>query len=166
MNTWYTYDSAGRILTRSGADSLGLYIEDVPTADQQRVVFTSDDTTTRTYAFTVSVEATVGATAKADANAWYHSFFAANYNTSSGVTVQNNLAAEVKGLASTADGNNKIIFAFDYTGDTVGGLAETDKDCVFLCEGDGGATQAKTLYTITETTTVAFSCAPGVENNA
>ena len=98
--------------------------------------------------------------------AWYHSFFAAAYNTAGAVTVQDDQATEVKGMASTANGANKIIFTFDYTGDTVGGTANTNKNCVFLCEGDGGATQAKTLYTITQTATVAFACAPGVENNA
>jgi hypothetical protein len=166
VNTWYTYTGAGKVLTRSGADSLGLYIYNIPTADQQSIVFTDDAAATKTYSFSVSVEAEIGATAKADANAWYHSFFAANYNTSSGVAVQDSGSSEVKGAASTADGDNKIIFAFDYTGDTVGGDANTDKNCVFLCEGDGGATQAKTLYTITQTSTVAFACAPGVENNA
>jgi len=152
VGTWYTYNATGQILTR---------------ADQQLVVFTEDDGDLKTYPFSVSVEANIGATAKADANAWYHSFFTGSYNTSAAVTVEDATSAEVKGLASTADVDNKIIFAFDYSGDTVGpeGAGE-DKNCVFLCEGDGGATQAKTLYTITEITTVAFTCAPGVENNA
>lgn len=168
VNTWYTYNATGQILTRSGssATSAGLYIQNVPTADQQLVVFTDNWNNTKTYPFSVSVEATVGATAKADVNAWYHSFFTASYNTSAAVTVQDSSATEVKGLASTADGSYKIIFAFDYSGDTIGGPIGTNKNCVFLCEGDGGATQAKTLYTITEITTVAFACSPSVENNA
>ena len=166
VETWYTYNAAGKVVTRSGADALGLYIYNVPTADKQSIVFTDDAGNTKTYSFSVSVEAEVGSTAKGDVNAWYHSFFAALYNTSGAITVQNSSAAEVKGNASSADGDNKIIFEFDYTGDTVGGNANTDKNCVFLCEGDGGATQAKTLYTITESTTVAFTCSPAVENNA
>ena len=166
VRTWYTYDATGKILTRSWTPTAGLYIYNVPTANQQSIVFTDDAANLKTYPFSVSVEANIGATAKADANAWYHSFFTGSYNTSAAVTVQDSSSTEVKGLASTADANNKIIFAFDYSGDTVGGDANTDKDCVFLCEGDGGATQAKTLYTISETTTVAFACAPSVENNA
>ena len=167
IETWYTYNAQGQIVTKSGVDpsTEGLYINNIPPADQQRVVFTDDGGTVKAYSFSVSVEATVGATAKADVNAWYHSYFAAAYNTAGAITVQDSGATEVKGLASTADGANKIIFAFDYTGDTVGGTANTDKDCVFLCEGDGGATQAKTLYTITQQTTVAFTCAPALENN-
>lgn len=166
VGTWYSYDAQGRIVTNAPFSGEGLFLENIPTADEQRVVFTDDSGNTKTRPFVVSVEATVGATAKADANAWYHSFFAANYNTAGAVTVQDSGASEVKGFASTANGSNVISFAFDYDGDTVGGTAGTNKNCVFLCEGDGGATQAKTLYTITRQTTVAFACAPGVENNA
>ncbi len=165
VNTWYSYDAQGRIVTRSGADSLGLYLYNVPTADQQLVVMTDDAGNPKTYPFQVSVEAEVGANAKADLLAWYHSFFAAAYNTAGAVTVQDAGASEVKGSASSADANNKIIFAFDYSGDTIGGTPGTDKDCVFLVEGDGGVTQAKTLYTIVQQTTVAFACIPPVETN-
>ena len=168
IDTWYTYNASGQVVTKSGVTpaSEGLYMNNVPTADQQRVVMTADDGAIKAYSFSVSVEAEIGATAKADVNGWYHSFFAALYNQAGAVTVLNSGAADVKGASSTADANNKIIFAFDYTGDTVGGTANTDKDCVFVCEGDGGATQAKTLYTIKQLTTVAFTCAPAVENNA
>jgi len=165
VGTWYSYNATGQISTRSGADTKGLYLYNVPVADQQLVVFTDDAGDTKSYSFQVSVEAEVGSVAKADSLAWYHSYFAAAYNTSGAITVQDSTAAEVKGNASSADANNKIIFAFDYTGDSVGGTPDTDKNCVFLCEGDGGATQAKTLYTITKITTVAFACAPPVENN-
>ena len=167
VGTWYYYNATGQVVTRSGAgDDLGLYLYNVPTSDQQLVVMTDDSGEIKAYSFSVSVEANVGATAKADANAWYHSYFAAAYNTAGAITVEDSGATEVKGNASDADGANKIVFAFDYTGDTVGGSADTDKDCVFLCEGDGGATQAKTLYTISKNTTVSFACAPPVENNA
>lgn len=168
IETWYSYNAAGQIVTKSGVDpsTEGLYLNNIPTADQQRVVMTDDGGTVKSYSFSVSVEADIGSTAKGDANSWYHSFFGAAYNTSGAITVVDSSAAAVKGLSSTANGDNKVIFAFDYTGDTVGGAADTDKDCVFLCEGDGGATQAKTLYTISKLTTVAFTCSPSVENNA
>lgn len=165
VGTWYSYNAEGKVVTRSGADVKGLYLYNVPVADQQRVVFTDDAAGLKTYPFSVSVEAEVGAIAKADVKAWYHGFFAASYNTSGAVTIEDSGDVEVKGMASTANGANKIIFPFDYDGDTVGGPAGTDKNCVFLCEGDGGATQAKTLFTITKITTVAFACAPTVENN-
>jgi hypothetical protein len=166
VGTWYHYNANGQIVTRSGADNLGLYLYNVPVGDQQKVVFTDDTGNIKTYSFQVSVEAMVGSVAKGDSNAWYHSYFADDYDTASAVTVEDTNGVEVKGNASGADANYKIIFAFDYTGDTVGGTPNTDKNCVFLCEGDGEATQAKTLYTITQSSSVAFSCAPQVENNA
>jgi len=167
IETWYTYNASGQIVTKSGVDPLteGLYINTIPTADQQRIVFTGDDGVIKAYSFSVSVEAEIGATVKGDGNGWYHSYFAAAYNTAGAITVQDSGAADVKGASSLADADDKIIFSFDYTGDTVGGTADTDKNCVFLAEGDGAATQAKTLYTITKQTTVAFTCIPSVENN-
>lgn len=165
VDVWYSYNAAGQVVTNSGADALGLYITNIPVADQQRVVFNDDAGSTKTYLFLVGVEANVGSTAKADANAWYHSYGAPDYNTASAIEVEDSTSSVVKGLASTADGSNLIKFTFDYDGDTVLGTAGANKNCVFLCEGDGGATQAKTLYTLTRSTTVAFTCAPGVENN-
>lgn len=167
IETWYSYNAAGKILTKSGVNPAteGLYLNSVPTSDQQRVVMTGDDGVVKAYSFSVSVEADVGPVAKADAKAWYHSFFASAFNSAGAVTVKTSTGASVKGLASSANASNKIIFAFDYTGDTVGGTANTNKNAVFLCEGDGGATQAKTLYTISQVTTVAFAAAPAAENN-
>lgn len=165
VGVWYAYNAAGQVVTDAPFASQGLFLEEIPVADQQRVVFTDDAGGIKTYPFLVDVQANVGATAKADVNAWYHSFFEAAYNTAGALTVEDSSAAEVKGLASTADGNNIVGYAFDYDGDTIGGTAGTDKDAVFLCEGDGGATQAKTLYTLVQATTVAFSCAPNAESN-
>jgi len=167
IETWYSYNASGQIVTKSGVNPAteGLYIQNVPVADQQRVVMTGDDGVIKAYSFSVSVEADIGSVAKADAKAWYHSFFAANYNTAGAITVLDSSATPVKGLASTANASNKIVFAFDYTGDTVGGTANTNKNCVFLCEGDGGATQAKTLYTINQVTSIAFAASPSIENN-
>lgn len=167
VNTWYYYNAAGQVITRSGADNLGLYIENIPTVDNQRVKFTADDGSLKSYQFLVAVEANLGSAAVADINAWYHSFGAADYNTASAITVIDSQGNPVKGSAA-ADANihNKVSFSFDYDGDTVLGPAGTDKNCVFLCEGDGGATQAKTLYTLTRSTTIAFACQPSSENNA
>lgn len=166
VDVWYSYNAAGQVVTKSGADNLGLYIYNIPIADQQRVLFTNDTDTTNSYLFTVGIQADIGATAKADTNAWYHSYFAGNYNTAGAVTILDKSGAAVTGNASTADASNLISFGFDYDGDTLGGASGTNKNAVFLCEGDGGATQAKTLYTITRTTNISFSCIPGVENNA
>jgi YD repeat-containing protein len=166
--TWYTYDAQGRIVTRSGADSLGLFIENLPIADQQSVVFKADNATLKTYPFQVQVNLQVGANAAADANAWYHNFYldgaaGADYGTPDAVTVNNASAAPVKGSVSS---NTTISYAYDYDGNTQAGLAAgIDKDVVALCEGDGGATQAKTVFTISRTAVVNVAVAPGLETN-
>lgn len=165
VGTFYSYNAQGQIVFNSPFAGEGLFVESIPVTDEQRAVFVDDGAGTKTRPFVVSIEATIGAVAKADPNAWYHGFFAGAYNTAGAITIQNASAVEIKGSASSADANNKIIEPFDYDGDTVGGSAGTDKNCVFLCEGDGGATQAKTLFTITRQTTVAFACIPSVENN-
>lgn len=167
IGTWYTYNAGGQIVTRSGVDPAteGLYLNSIPTADQQRVVQTDDGGTQKAYAFNVSLEFDVGATAKADPNAWYHNWYAAAFNTAGAVVVKNAAVAEIKGLCSAADGSNKIIESFNYDGDADGGTAGTNKNCVCLVEGDGGAVQAKTLYTISRITTVSVTCAPGAETN-
>lgn len=168
IETWYHYNASGQVVTKSGVTpaSEGLYLNNIPVADQQRVVMTDDGGTIKAYSFSVSVEAEIGSVAKADILGWYHCWYQTNYNTASAEVVTDSGAAEYKGASSTADANNKVIIAYDYTGNTEDTGADTNKDCVFLCEGDGGATQAKTLFTITKVTTVAFSCIPGTENNA
>lgn len=158
IETWYSYNASGQIVTKSGVDpsTEGMFIQSVPANDNQRILQTDDGGTQKAYTFLVQVEAEVGATAKADTLSWYHAFEAALYNASGAVTLQDSTPADVKGLSSTADGSNKIIFSRAYS---------SDLDCVFVCEGDGGATQAKTLFTISNNATIAFACIPSAENN-
>jgi len=166
--TWYTYDAQGRIVTRSGADTNGLFIYDLPIADQQRVVFRADDGSLKTYPFQVQVNLNVGPNAAADANAWYHNFYldgagGLDYGTPDAVTVNDADGDPVKGNVSS---NTIISYAYDYDGNTQAGLtAGEDKDVVALCEGDGGATQAKTVFTISRDAVVNVTVAPGLETN-
>jgi hypothetical protein len=165
VDTWYSYNGAGQVVFDSPFAGEGLFVEQIPIADEQGALFIDDAGGSKSRPFVVSLEAFLGSVAKADAAAWYHCFFATDFNTSGAIEVQASDTSVIKGLASSSDGNNKIIDAFDYDGDTVGGSAGTDKDCVYLCEGNGGATQAKTLFTVSRTTTIAFSCAPVAETN-
>jgi hypothetical protein len=163
--TWYTYNGAGQVVFDSPFAGQGLFVEQIPIADEQGAVFIDNAGSSKTRPFVVSLEAFLGSVAKADTAAWYHCYFAAAFNTAGAVETRSSDTLVIKGLASTANAGNKIIDAFDYDGDTVGGTAGTNKDCVYLCEGNGGATQAKTLFTVSRTTTIAFSCAPVAETN-
>ena len=159
VQTWYTYDAQGRIVTRSGADSLGLFIESVPVVDQQRIVFTDDAAATKTYPFLVQLNINVGANAAADTDAWYHVWEATDYGTPTAVTVLDSTGGEMKG---TVGGLTTIQKAFDYDGQAGGA---TDLDVVVECEGDGTATQAKTEATIERVAAVNVTCAPSLETN-
>ena len=167
VNTWYGYDATWtKIVSNSWADTLGLFIENIPTADQQGIIFTDDAGNTKSYPFQSQIEALVWALAVADTLAWYQSYFLANYDTASAVIVQDATNTDVKWNVSTDHQSNKIIFAFDYDGDTLWGTAGTDKDAVFICEWDGWVVQAKTVYTLSRTATVTLTASPWVENNA
>jgi hypothetical protein len=173
VGTWYSYTPAGLILTDSPFAGEGLFLEQIPTADEQLVVFTDDAGGTKTRPFVVSLNITVGATAVADVLAWYHAFFLVgagaqagnDFNTANALTVENASAVPIKGNVSTDATGVQILDTFDYDGDTIQGGGAIDKDVVFLCEGDGGAAQAKTIFTIERQTTVSATCAPGVETN-
>jgi hypothetical protein len=163
VSVWYSYDSQGRIVTAAG-----LAIDNLPTADQQRLVQTANDGSPRTYPFFSGVTVTLGANAAADSNAWYHCFYkdgsgTSDYNTGGAVTVHDASGNPVKGLVS---GATSISFAYAYDTNTEAGLsAGADKEVIFLCEGDGVATQALTDFIILRSASVPASCVPGLENN-
>ena len=173
VGTWYSYTAAGLILTDAPFAGEGLFLEQIPTADEQLVVFTDDAGATKTRPFVVSLNITVGATAVADALAWYHAFFLVgagaqagdDFNTATALTVENASSVAIKGNVATDATGVVIVDTFDYDGDLIQGGGAIDKDVVFLCEGDGGAAQAKTIFTIERQTTVSATCAPGVESN-
>jgi len=174
VGVWYEYSADGKIIPRvgTGAASEGLFIEGLVGTDKNRVIFYDDAGDQKVYPAYSNVTVAVGANAVADTNAWFHAFFldgpaGADYNTSSALTVEDASSTEVKDTVSSSSfrtGNN-IIFEFDWYGDTIGGPIETNKDCVFLCEGDGGVTQAKTIFTLTSAASITASCIPLVETN-
>ena len=171
VGVWYTYNASGQVVSNSPFAGQGLFLENVPTADEQLVVFVDDADAVKTRPFNSGIQVTVGANAVADALAWYHAFFLdgpalADFNTAAALTVVDASAADVKGNVATDQiGGSRIDFSFAYDSDTVGGTAGTDKDVVFECEGDGGVTAAKTVFTLTRTALIQVSCIPGVENN-
>ncbi len=170
VGTWYSYSAAGKIKPKvgTGAAGEGLFIEGLVGDDKQNVIFTTDAAEEVTYPFYLSVITTVGANAVADTEAWFHTYFAADYNTGSAVTVEDSSSTDVKGNVNSSGlrSGNDIVYEFDYDGDTLGGTAGTNKNAVFICEGDGGVTQAKALYTLSNaSSTVTVSCVPSVETN-
>lgn len=178
VGVWYTYNAAGKILPQVGTGAVGegLFIEGLLGTDKNRVIFTDDSGATKEYPAFSNVSVAVGSNAVADTLAWFHAFFldgpgaGDDFNTAGALTVQDaDGSTLIKGnvAGSGLRAVNNIVFEFDWVGDTIGGPggASTDKDIVFECEGDGGVTQAKTVFTLTSAATITASCVPLVENN-
>lgn len=168
---WYTRDATGRVVTNS-VGGAGLFIEGLSTAEQQNVVMTDDAGNQKTYPYYPDVQITVGAAAVADANAWYHVFYkngaaAADFDTAGAVTVNDKDGNPVKGMVAADAVAGKVSFAYAYDSNTQAGLAAGgDKEMVVLVEGDGGAAQALTEFTVTRSAVVPVTCAPPADNNA
>ena len=165
----YTIDDQGRLVTRQG-----LFIENVPTADRQSIVFTADSGDQKTYPFNVQVDVSVSDAWQSDSNGWYQCMFkdgagSQDFETSTAVIVNNAQGDPVVGSSADAvgsAGSYRISFSFDYDGNIQAGLpAATDKTVVFLAEGDGGAQAASAEFTIVRQTTVTAQALSEVETN-
>lgn len=168
---WYTRNASGRVVT-SSVGGAGLFIEGLNTAERQNVVMTDNAGAAKTYPFFPDVQISVGTAAVADTNAWYHVFYAdgaggADFDTASAVAVNDAAGNPVKGNVSAVAVAGKVSFAYAYDTNTQAGLsAGVDKACVVLVEGDGGAAQALTAFSITRTAIVSVTCAPTTDTNA
>lgn len=170
VGTWYRYSAGGKIIPQvgTGAAGEGLFIEGLVGTDKQSVTFYSDAAEELTYPFYLSVVTTVGAGAVADLESWFHTYFSAAYDSAGAVTIQDSSSSDVKGTVNSSPrrAGNTIVYEFDYDGDVLGGTAGTNKDAYFICEGDGGVTQAKAFYTLSNAqNTVNVSCVPPTETN-
>lgn len=167
----YTINSAGQLVTRQG-----LYIEAIPTADQQGVILTADDGSQKTFPFQVDVRVSVSDAWFNDVNAWYSCYFVdgaggVDFDTALAELVQDAALADVTGTPGDARaaglaGSRQVRFTFDYSGNSQAGLpANTDKDVIFLAEGDGGAIAARATFTIVEQAIVTATASAAAETN-
>jgi hypothetical protein len=168
---WYSRNAAGKVVT-SSTGGAGLFIENLTAAEKQNVIMTDNSGATKTYPFFPEIQITVGSAAVADVNAWYHVFYvdgaaAADFDATGAITVTDSSSNPVKGNVSTDHVGGKINFQYSYDTNTEAGLAAgVDKAVVVLVEGDGGAAQAITYFTITRNTVVPVTCSPSLDNNA
>lgn len=168
---WYSRNAAGKVVTAS-IGGAGLFIEGLSTVEKQNVIMTDNAGSQKTYPYFPQVEITVGPAAAADANAWYHVYYAngagaADFDSAGAVTVNDYLGNPVKGNVSSNHVGGKIIFQYSYDINTQAGLsAGVDKAMVVQVEGDGGCGQAITYFTTTRSAVVPVSCTPPTDNNA
>ncbi len=163
QNTLYTLTPDGKVQFMQGLFPVG-----IPVADQINVILVSDAGNTITYESVAGGTIEVGDAAAADANAWYHMYYldAAgldDFNTLAAITVNDASGTPIKG---SVGGLTSIPFDFAYSANVQGGFSvDTDRPVVIEVEGDGGCTSAKTLATIINSTSLAFSCVPDTETN-
>ena len=151
----------GRMTTATGH-----YIDNLATADQPYVDQVDMSGTARSPSIVPVVEISVSDTFQADANGWYRMVFedgsgSQDFDTSGAVTVNDSAGSAIAGTSADVTGSAgayKISTTFDYSGNTQAGLtANTDKDVVFICGGNGtqgGARYAKVHFTITNSALV------------
>jgi hypothetical protein len=90
-----------------------------------------------------------------------------DFDTATAVTVNDASGNPMKGNVAADQVGGKILKSYSYDTNTQAGLsAGVDKAMVALVEGDGGAGQAITYFTMTRTTTVGVSCSPPTDTNA
>lgn len=167
----YTINSAGQLVTRQG-----LYLVNIPTADQQGVILTDDAGAAKTFPFQVDVRVSVSDAWFDDVNAWYSAYIfdgtgSQDFDTATAVILEDAAAANVVGTpgdgrAAGVAGSREVRFTYDYSGNTQAGLSGgTDREIMFLAEGDGGAVAARARFTITEQAIVTASAQAAVETN-
>jgi len=168
---WYARNADGLIVTIS-AEGEGLFIDGLSTAEKQNVILHDDIDASKTYPFFPEGKIDPGAPAIADSDAWYQVYYldgaaAADFDTDGAVTVKDSSTADVKGNVSSDEVGGFITFAYAYDTDTDAGLSSgVDKDMVCVVEGNGGAAQAITYFTMKRETTIAIPCAPLADLNA
>jgi hypothetical protein len=149
---WYARNTEGKVVT-----STGLFIEGLSGSEKRGIVFTDDDGDAKTYPAYPEVQITVGTAAVADLNAWYHVFYADDFDSATAETVLNASSDPVKGSVSADAVAGKINFSKTYT---------ADEDMVVVVEGDGGVAQAITYFTFIDSAVIAVSCIPPTDNNS
>jgi len=152
---WYTRNAEGKVVT-----SAGLFIDGLSVVEQQKIIMTANDTTTRTYPYFPSVEITIGTLAPTDPDAWYHVYYAGAFDSAGAVTVQDASLNYIKGLCSSFPSG---VISFTYDRGANGGI---DQNCIVEVEGNGIVAQAMTAFTIKAQDVNAVSCVPFTENNA
>ena len=167
----YTINSDGKLVTRAG-----LYIENIPTSDNQDVILTADNGDEKTFPFANEIRVAVSDAWFDDPNAWYACYYVdgaggLDFDTASAVIVDDNAGVDVTGTPGDARafgsaGSREVRFSYNYSGNTQAGLsAGVDKQVVFLAEGDGGAEAVATVFTITAQSVVTASAEAPAETN-
>lgn len=132
--------------------STGVYIDDIKSADSNRIEFYDQNGVKRTNPYTAAGALSFNA-ALVGAGSSYRLFFSADYGTASAVTVKNASGVDIAGIISASP----IPFDFDYDGDTLGGTAGTDKAVTLIGIKPGSGKFAVATGTLTRSKAISLS---------
>lgn len=132
--------------------STGVYIDDIQSADSNRIEFYDQNGVKRTNPYTAAGALSFNA-ALVGAGSSYRLFFSADYGTASAVTVKNASGVDIAGIISASP----IHFDFDYDGDTLGGTAGTDKAVTLIGIKPGSGKFAVATGTLTRSKAISLS---------
>lgn len=132
--------------------STGVYIDDIQSADSNRIEFYDQNGVKRTNPYTAAGVLSFNA-ALVGAGSSYRLFFSADYGTASAVTVKNASGVDIAGIISASP----IPFDFDYDGDTLGGTAGTDKAVTLIGIKPGSGKFAVATGTLTRSKAISLS---------
>ncbi len=136
----------------------GVYIDDVLSADSNRVEFYDQNNVKRTNPYTAAGAMTFNS-ALVGAGSSYRLMFTAppgagnDFGESGAITVQDAAGTPITGTISSGS----IAFTFDYDGDTLGGTAGTDKAVTLIGIRPGYGKYAAATGTLTRSKTIALS---------
>lgn len=132
--------------------STGVYIDDIQSADSNRIEFYDQNGVKRTNPYTAAGALSFNA-ALVGAGSSYRLFFSADYGKASAVTVKNASGVDIAGIISASP----IPFDFDYDGDTLGGTAGTDKAVTLIGIKPGSGKFAVATGTLTRSKAISLS---------
>ena len=150
------YDSSG-----------GVFIDNFQVSDINRLVFTDDTGTERTYPFVASVTLNFGTNLIQDADAVFKLFFttnpSGNFGTPNAVVVQDK---DGNPIAGGINGNPFLQFTFDYDGNTQGGrTAGTDADVTAVAIGLSKSQYVSATGIIKRSTSNSITLTAALERN-
>jgi hypothetical protein len=145
----------------------GVFIDNFQATDTNRLEFTDDTQTIRTYPYVAAGNLLFNDNLQNDSSAYYWMFFTSvpsgSYGTVDAIIVQDNSSDPISGAVS---GASSISFDFDYDGNTQGGrTAGTDAPVTVVAIGLNTAQYVKTTSTIARSTANNISLVSSLERN-
>jgi hypothetical protein len=154
-------------VTNPDGGGSGVYIDNFQTADTNRITFTDNTGTNRSFPFVAVVTLNFNTNLQNDPNGHFRVFFtdaAGNvYGESSAITVQDNSSTDVAGAVA---GQPSITFDFDFDGNAQGGRTPgVDAPITVVAGGLDVAGFTKATGVITRSTTNVISLIGPLERN-